>query len=224
MFVKDSCCPVTKLCRTLCNPIDCSMPGFPVPRYLLEFAQVHMHWISDAIQPSHPLLPCLLLPSIFPSIRVFSNELAVRIRWPTYCIFNFSISSSIEYSRLISFKVDCCDLLAVQGTLQSLLQHHSLKASILWHAASFMVQFSHLYITTGKAIALTRWIFISKVMSLLFNTLSRFVIALFLNQIIQSDYLMFRFLWLSNDFFFLFRLFSSGYEYGLYIASNWYVP
>ena len=183
MFVKDSCCPVTKLYWTLCNPIDCNMPGFPDPHYLLEFDQVHMHWIGDVIQPSHPLLPCFLLPSVFPSIRVFSNESAVRIKWPMYCIFSFSISSSSEYSGLISFKIDWCDLLAVQGTLGSLLQHHGLKASILWCAAFFMVQLSHLYITIGKTIALIRRVFISKVMSLLFNTLSRFVIALFLNII-----------------------------------------
>ena len=169
MFVKDSCCPVTKSCWTLCSPIDCSMPGFPVPHYLLEFAQVHMHWIGDAIQPSHPLLPCLLLPSIFPSIRVFSSESAVCIRWPMYCIFSFSISSSSEYSGLISFKIDWCDLLAVQGTLGSLLQHHSLKASILWHAAFFMVQLSHLYITTEKTMALAIRTFVNKVISLLFN-------------------------------------------------------
>ena len=121
--------------------------------------------------------PLLLLPSFFPSIRVFSNESALRIRWPKYWSFRFSISSSNEYSRLISFRIDWFDLLAVQGTLKSLLQHHSLKASILWHSAFFMVQLSHPYMTLGKTIALTIRTFVGKVMSLVFNTLSRFVIA-----------------------------------------------
>ena len=121
--------------------------------------------------------PLLLLPSFFPSIRVFSNESALRIRWPKYWSFRFSISSSNEYSRLISFRIDWFDLLAVQGTLRSLLQHHSLKASILWHSAFFMVQLSHPYMPLGKTIALTIRTFVGKVMSLVFNTLSRFVIA-----------------------------------------------
>ena len=121
--------------------------------------------------------PLLLLPSIFPSIRVFSNELALRIRWPKYWSFSFNISSSNEYSELISFRIDWFDLFAVQKTLKSLLQQHSPKASILWHSAFFMVQFSHLYMTTGKTNALTIWTFDNKVMSLLFNTLSKFVIA-----------------------------------------------
>ena len=121
--------------------------------------------------------PLLLLPSFFPSIRVFSNESALRIRRPKYWSFRFSISSSNEYSRLISFRIDWFDLLAVQGTLKSLLQHHSLKASVLWYPAFFMVQLSHQYMTTGKIIALTILIFVNKVMSLLFNMLSRLVIA-----------------------------------------------
>ena len=121
--------------------------------------------------------PLLLLPSFFPSIRVFSNESALRIRRPKYWSFRFSISSSNEYSRLISFRIDWFDLLAVQGTLKSLLQHHSLKASILWHSAFFMVQLSHPYMTFGKTIALPICTFVGKVMSLVFNTLSRFVIA-----------------------------------------------
>ena len=120
--------------------------------------------------------PLLLLPSIFPSIRVFSNELALHIRWPKYWSFSFSISSSNEYSGLISFRIDWFDL-AVQGTLKSLLQHHSSKASILQHSVFFMVQLSHPYMTIGKIIALTVWTFYGKVMSLLFNTLSRFVIV-----------------------------------------------
>ena len=121
--------------------------------------------------------PLLLLPSIFPSIRVFSNELALCIRWPKYWSFSFSISPSNEYSGLISFRIDWFDVLAVQGTLESLLQHHSSKASILWHSAFFIAQLSHLHMTTGKTIAFTRWIFVGKVMSLLFNMLSRFVTA-----------------------------------------------
>ena len=117
-----------------------------------------------------------LLSSVFPSIRVFSNESALCIRWPEYLRLSFSISPSSKYSGLISFRIDWFDLLAAQGTLKSLLQHSS-KASILWHSAFFMVQFSHLYMTTGKNIALTIWTFVGKVMSLLFNMLSRFVIA-----------------------------------------------
>ena len=129
--------------------------------------------------PSKHLILCrpLLPPSIFPSIRVFSNESVLHIRWPKYWSFSFSISPSSEYSRLISFRMDWLDLLAVQGTLKSLLQHHSSKASILWHSAFFIVQFSHPYMTTGKIIALTRQTFVDKVMSLLFNMLSRLVIT-----------------------------------------------
>ena len=121
--------------------------------------------------------PLLLLPSIFPSIRVFSNESVLHIRWPKYWSFSFSISPSNEYSGLIFLRIDWLDLLAVQGTLKSLLQHHSSKASIFWHSAFFIVQLSHPYMTTGKTIALTRWTFVSKVISLLFNTLSTFVTA-----------------------------------------------
>ena len=119
----------------------------------------------------------LLLSSIFPSIKVFSNELALGIRWPKYWSFHLNISPSNEYSGLISFKIDWFDLLPVQGTLKSLLQHHNSKASILWHSAFFMVYLSHPYMTTGKTVALTIWTFVSKVMSLLFNMLSKFVIA-----------------------------------------------
>ena len=131
-------------------------------------------------QPSNRLILChplLLLPSIFPTIRVFSNESALRIRWPKYWSFNFSISPSNEYSGLTSFKIDWLNLLAVQGTVKSLLQHHSSKASVVQHPAFFMVQLSHPYVTTGKTIALTIWTFVGKVMSLFFNMLSRFVIA-----------------------------------------------
>ena len=132
------------------------------------------------VMPSKQLIlwgPLLLLPSIFPCIRVCSNESALHIRWAKYWSFSFSISPSSEYSGLISFRIDWFDLLAVQGTLRSLLQHHSSKASILWHLAFFMVQLLHPFMTTGKTIALTIWTFVGKVMSLLFNILSRFVIA-----------------------------------------------
>ena len=124
------------------------------------------------------LCRCLfLLPSVFPNIRVFSNESALRIRWPKFWSFSFSISPSNEYSELIFFRIDWFDSLAVQGTLQSLLQHHNLKASILWCSAFFTVQFSQLYMTTGKTIALTMWTFVGQVMSLLFNMPSRLVIT-----------------------------------------------
>ena len=134
----------------------------------------------DSAMPSNRLILCcplLLLLSIFPSIRVFSNESVLYIRWPKYCSFSFSISPSNEYSGLISFRIDWFDLLAVQGTLKSLLQYHSSKASVLQCSAFFMVQLSHSYRTTGKNIVLTRWTFVSKIMSLLFNMLSRLVIA-----------------------------------------------
>ena len=130
--------------------------------------------------PSNYLILCrplLLPPSIFASIRVFSNESAVPIRWPKYWSFSFNISPSNEHPGLISFSMDCLDLLAVQGTLKSLLQHHSSKASILQHSAFFIVQLSHPYMTAGKTIALTRWTFVDKIMSLLFNILSRLVIT-----------------------------------------------
>src|SRR5574338_685232 len=135
---------------------------------------------TESVMPSNHLILCrplLLLPSIFPSIGVFSNESVLCIRRPKYWSFSFSISSSNEYSGLISFRMDWLDLLAVQGTLKSLLQHHSSKASILWCSAFFMVQLSHPYMTTGKTIALTRWTFVGKVMSLLLNMLSRLVIT-----------------------------------------------
>ena len=134
----------------------------------------------ESVMPSNHLIFCrpLLLPSsIFPSIRVFSNESVLRIRWPKYWSFSFSISPSSEYSGLISFRMDWLNFLAVQGTLKSLLQHHSSKQSTLWHSAFFIVQLSHPYMTTGKIMVLTRWTFLGKVMSLLFNRLSRLVIA-----------------------------------------------
>ena len=134
----------------------------------------------ESVMPSNCLILCcplLLLPSILPSVRVFSNKSVFRIRWPKYWSFSFSISPSNEHSELISFRIDWFDLLAVQGTLKSLLQHHRSKASILWRSAFFMVQLSHPYMTTGKTIASTRQTFVGKVMSLLFNMLSRFVTA-----------------------------------------------
>ena len=139
-----------------------SMPGLPVHHQLPESTQTHVHQVGDAI--NHLILhrPLLLLPSIFPSIRVFSNESALHIRWPKYWSFSFRISPTNEHSGLISFRMDWLDLLAVQGTLKSLLQHHSSKASILWCPAFFRVQLSHPYMTTGKTIALTRQTFIGR--------------------------------------------------------------
>ena len=154
-----------------------STPGLPVHHQLPEFTQTHAHRVGDAIQPSHPLSSPLLLPPIPPSIRVFSNQSTLHMRWPKYWSFCFSISPSNEHPGLISFRMDWLDLLAVQGTLKSLLQHHSSKASIFQHSGFFTVQLSHPYMTTGKTIALTRWTFVGKVMFLLFNMLSRLVIT-----------------------------------------------
>ena len=167
---------VAQSCLTLCDPMNRSMPGLPVHHQLPEFTQTHVHWVGDAIQPSHPL-SCVLLTSIFTNIGVFSNESALLNRWPKYRSFSFNISPSNEHPGLISFRLDSLDLLAVQGTRKSVLQHHSSKASILWHSAFFTVQLSHPHMTMGKTIALTRQIFVDKVMSLLFNMLSRLVIT-----------------------------------------------
>ena len=167
---------VAQLCLTLCNPMDCRTPGLPVRHQLLEFTQTMS---IELVMPSNHLILCcpLLLPSsILPSIRVFSS-VSSCIRWPQYWSFSFNISSSNEHPGLISFRMDWWDLLAVQGTLKSLLLHHSSKASILRCSAFFIVQLSHSYMTTGKTIALTRQTFVGKVMSLLFNMLSRVVIA-----------------------------------------------
>ena len=164
-------------CPALCNPMDCSIPGLlsiSNSWSLLKFTSI------ESVMPSNHLILCrppFLLPSVFPSIRIFSTELLLCIRWPEYCwSFSFSISPSNEYSRLISFRMDWFDLLAFQGTMKS-LQHHNSKVSVLWHSAFFIVQLSHPYMTTGKTITLTRWIFVGKVMSMLFNMLSRLVIA-----------------------------------------------
>ena len=153
--------------------MDCSIPASSVLHYLPEFPQTHVCWVGDVI---HLILCCyiLLLPSVFPSIRIFPSESALPIRWPKYWSFSFSISPSSEYSGLIP--LGWTAVLAVQGTLKSLLQHHSSNASILQCSAFFIVQLSHPYTITGKTIALTGWTFVGKVMSLLFDMLSRLVI------------------------------------------------
>ena len=156
--------------------MDCSMPGFPVHHKFMEITQTHVHWVSDTIQQSHPYYLFLFLPSIFPSIRVFSNESVLFIRWPKD--WSFSISPSNEYSGLISSRIYWLHLFALQGTFESLLQNHSSKTSILWCSAFFIVQLSHPYMTTGKNIALSRRTYVGKVMSLLLNMLSRWVITL----------------------------------------------
>ena len=156
---------VAQLCLTLCDPIYRSTPGLPVHHQLLEFTQIHVHQVGDAIQPSRPLSspsPPARNPS---SIRVFSKESTLHMRWPKYWSFSFSISPSNEHPGLISFRMDWLHLLAVQGTLKSLLQHHSSKASILWCSAFFIVQLSYPYMTTGKTIALTRQTLVGKVVS-----------------------------------------------------------
>ena len=171
---------VAQSCPTLCNPMNCSTPGLPVHHQLPEFTE-RLTSIESVMPSSHLILCCplLLLPPIPPSIRVFSKESALCITWPKYWSFSFNISPFSEHPGLISFRMDWLDLLAVQGNLKSLLQHHRSKASILRHSAFFTVQLSHPYMTTGKTIALTRRTFVGKVMSLLFNMLSRLVITFF---------------------------------------------
>ena len=167
--IKKAVSSVAQSCPTLCDPMDCSTPSIPVLHHLPELLKLMS---IELVMPSNPLILChplLLLPLIFPNIRVYSNESVLLIRWPKYCSFSFNISPSNEYPGLISFRMDWLDLLAVQGTLKSLLQHHSSKASILQHSAFFIVQFSHPYMTTWKTVALTRWTFVGEVMSLLFN-------------------------------------------------------
>ena len=168
---------VVQSCPTLCNPMNCSMPGLPVHHHSRSLGKLMS--IESVMLTNHLILcrPLLLLPSVFPSIRVFSNESTLRMRWPKYWSFSFSISPSNEHPGLLSFRMDWLDLLAVQGTLKRLLQHHSSKASIFWCSAFFTVQLSHPYMTIGKTIALTRRTFVGKVMSLLFNMLSRLVIT-----------------------------------------------
>ena len=176
MFSSVQFSSVAQSCPTLCNPMNRSTPGLPVHHQLPEFTQTRVLRVRDAIQPSHPRLSPSL-PPIPPSIRVFSNESTLRMRCPKYWSFSFSVIPSKEHTGLISFRMDWLDLLAVQGTLKSLLQHHSSKASNLWCSAFFTVQLSHPYMTTGKTIALTRRTLVGKVMSLLFNMLSRLVIT-----------------------------------------------
>ena len=160
----------------LCDPVDCSMPGFPVHHQLPDLAQTYVHWVSDVIQPSH-LLSYSSPPALKPAwIRVSSNESVLCIRWPKYWSFSFSISPSNDYLELISFRTDWFDLLAVQGT-QEASPTPQIEASVLWHSAFFMIQLSYPYMTNGKTIALTIWTFVGKVMSLLFNMLSRLAIA-----------------------------------------------
>ena len=169
---------VTQSCLTFATPLTSAFQAslsITNSQSLLKLTQ--LHWVGDVTNHLILCCPLLLLPSIFPSIRVFSNESTLCIRWPKYWSFSFNISPSNEHSGLISFRMDWLDLLAVQGTLKSLLQHHSSKASILWGSAFFTVQLSHPYMTTGKNIALTRWTFVGKLMSLLFYLLSKLVIA-----------------------------------------------
>ena len=147
---------------------------FTISQSYLKLMSIESVMLSNHLINCYPLL---LLPSVFPSIKVFSKESVLHIRWPKFWSFSFSTCPSNEYSGLISFRIDWFDLLAVQGTLKSLLQHHSSKAAILWCSAFFIVQLSHPYMTTGKAIALTIWTFVGKVMSLLFNMVSRWVIG-----------------------------------------------
>ena len=166
------------------RPHELSIPGFPV-HCLPKFAQTHVHWVSNATKH---LIFChllLLLPSILS--QSFSNEPALPIRWPKYWSFWFTISPSNEYTGLISFRIDWFDLLSIQGTLRSFLQHHSSEASILWCSAFFMAQLSHPYMTTGKTIAFTIWTVVCQVLSLLFNMLSRFVIAFLLKSKTRSS-------------------------------------
>ena len=169
---------VAQSCPTLRDPMNRSTPGLPVHHQLPEFTETCVHRVSDAIQPSHPLSspsPPASNPSQHQS---FSSESTLRMRWPKYWSFSFSIIPSKEIPGRISFRMDWLDLLAVQGTFKDLLQHHSSKASILWHSAFFTVQLSHPYMTTGKTMALTRRTFVGKEMSLLLNMLSRLVITL----------------------------------------------
>ena len=152
-------CSVAQSCLALCDPMDCSMPGLPVFHHLPEFAQIHVHWVSDALQPPHPLSPSPLALSLSQNQGSF-NESSLRIRWPKY--WSFSFSRFNDYSGLISFRLDCFDLLAVQGTHKSLFQEHNLKTLSLQCSVLFMVQLSHPYMTTGKTIALTRQTFVAK--------------------------------------------------------------
>ena len=174
---KPTCCSVAQSDLTLCNPWTAARQA---SLFITKSWSLPKLMSIKLVTPSNHLILChplLLLPSIFPSIRVFSNESALCTRWPKYWSFSFNISPSNEHPGLISFRMDWLDLLTVQGTQKSLLQHHSSKASVLWHSAFFIVELPHPYMTTGKTIALTRRSFVGKVMSLLFNMLSRLVIT-----------------------------------------------
>ena len=168
---------LTQSCPTLCDPMDCSMPGFPVYHQLPEPAQAHVHWVGDAIPPSHPL--SLPSPPAFNLSQQWGLSQWVSTSHQVARVLEFQLQhQSFQWIFMTDlFRMDWLDLLAVQGTIKSLLQHHSSKASILWHSAFFVVQFLHPYMTSGKIIALTLWIFVSKVMSLLFNMLFRLAIA-----------------------------------------------
>ena len=176
---------VAQSCPTLCKPIYCSTPGLPAQ--VLTFTQTHVHRVSNAIQPSHPL-SSPSPPSILASIRVFSNESALHITWPKCWSFSFNISPSNEHPGLISFRMEWLDLLAVHGTLKSLLQHHSSKPSILQCLALFIVQLSHPYMTTGKTIALTRWTFVGKAISFI-------SIVVFLSNTMKATLIISCFTW-----------------------------
>ena len=169
------CCWVTQSCSTFCDPMDYSMTGFPVLYHLLELALTHVHWVGDTIQPSHPLCCPLLLPSIFPSIRVFSNESVLHIRWTKY--WSFSLSPCNEYSGLISLMILWFHLLASKGLSRVFSNTTVQKHQFFSTQLSSIVQLSHPYMTNGKTIALTKWTFAGKVMSLLYNILSSLVIA-----------------------------------------------
>ena len=170
---------VAQSCPTLCDPMDCSTPGFRAHHQLLELAQTHVHWVSDAIQPSHPL--CSPSPSAFnlSYIESLFQWVSSSHQVAKVLEFQLQLSPSNEYSGLISFRIDWFDFLLVQGTLKSLLQHHSSKSSILQHSAFFIVQLSHPYMTARKTIAFTIWTFVCKIMSLLFSMLSRFQESIF---------------------------------------------
>ena len=175
MFSSDA-----QFCQTLCDPMDCRMPGFPIHHQSLGLLKL---MFIESLMPSNHLMlwcPLLLMPSIFPNNRNYSDESVLHISWPEYWSFSFSINPSNEYSELIFFRMDWFDLFAVQGTLKSLLQHHSSKVSNLQHSAFFIAQLSHQYLNTGKTIVLMRRTFVGKVMSLLFNMLSKLVIAFLL--------------------------------------------
>ena len=184
--------------------MNSSTPGFLVCHYLPKFVQTHIHWVSDAIQPYHPPSPSSPLALSLSQNQV-PNKYALPIGWPKHWNFSFSISTSNEYSWLISFRINWFDLLAVQWSLKSLLQHNSSKASILQCSAFFMVQFSHPYMTASKTIALARWTFVSKVMCLLFNTMSRFVTAFFSLLLLEffnflNKFILFNWMWITLQY------------------------